>query len=314
MKIVILEPIGLSNEYLSEIRLKFESLGHTLSPYDTRPDHEQEIIERSKDAEILILSNLPLSEKVIEACSNLKFISVAFAGVDHIPVKLCSEKNILVSNAAGYSNHAVAELVIGSAIHLSRKINWCDSQTRDSFTREGFLGTELHGKTFGIIGLGQIGSEVAHLASAFGCRVLAYSRTPKNIPYVEFSSLDYLLKESDIISVHVPLTTETKNLIGENEISLMKSTALLINTARGPVVHSEALSEALISHKIAGAAIDVYEKEPPLEKNHPLFKAPNTLLLPHIGYATKEAIALRGKIVIENIDKWLQGNPQNLMN
>ncbi|MCK5168482.1 MAG: hydroxyacid dehydrogenase, partial [Bacteroidales bacterium] len=241
-------------------------------------------------------------------------ISVAFAGVDHIPMDLCRKKNIVVSNAAGYSNHAVAELVVGSAISLYRKIIWSDSQTRKSSTREGFLGSELYGKTFGIIGLGQIGQETAKLANAFGCKVIAYSRTVKNIPNVDFVELEYLLKESDIISLHVPLTEETQHLIGEKELQLLKPTTILINTARGAIVDYKSLAVVLKNKKIAGAAIDVYEKEPPLDKNHPLFEAPNVVLLPHIGYATKEAIELRGEIVIDNINKWLSGNPQNVMN
>jgi phosphoglycerate dehydrogenase-like enzyme len=314
MKIVILEPIGLTSEDISKINKSFESLGHELITYENRPTNDDEIIKRAEEANILILSNLPLSENVIKYCTNLQFISVAFAGVDHIPMDLCCKKNIMVSNAAGYSNHAVAELVIGSAINLYREIIWSDLQTRKLSTREGFLGSELHGKTFGIIGLGQIGTKVAHLANAFGCRVLAYSRTPKDIANVEFSNLDYLLKESDIISLHVPLTEETQNLLNKEKLQIINPQAIIINTARGPVIDYHALSEALINHNISGAAIDVYEKEPPLEKNHPLFNAPNLILLPHIGYATHEAIKLRGDIVIENIHKWLAGNPQNIMN
>ena len=314
MKIVILEPIGLTSEDISKIIKSFESLDHELITYENRPTNDDEIIKRAEEANILILSNLPLSENVIKCCTNLQFISVAFAGVDHIPMELCRTKNIIVSNTAGYSNHSVAELVIGSAISLLRKIVWSNTQTRKLSTREGFLGTELHEKTFGIIGLGQIGKEVAHLANAFGCRVLAYSRTPKDIENIEFSNLDYLLKESDIISLHVPLTEETQDLINKKKLQLLKPQAIIINTARGPVINYHALSEALINHNISGAAIDVYEKEPPLEKNHPLFNAPNLILLPHIGYATHEAIKLRGDIVIENIHKWLAGNPQNIMN
>lgn len=314
MKIVLLEPIGINTKELNQIKADFNALNHEFVSYDTRPSNDEEILKKVVDSDAFILSNLPISENIIESCKNLKMISVAFAGVDHIPVDLCTQKNILVSNAAGYSNHAVAELTIGSAINLLRKINWGNQQTRNGLNREGFLGGELYGKTFGIIGLGQIGKEVAHLANAFGCKVLAHNRSSKNVPNVEFCSLEYLLKTSDVISLHVPLAKETKHLIRENEIHLMKETSILINTARGPIVDYKFLSKALNNKKIAGAAIDVYEKEPPLEKDHVLFDAPNTILLPHIGYATKEAIELRGKIVIENIKKWLNGKPQNMMN
>ncbi|MDY6801509.1 MAG: NAD(P)-dependent oxidoreductase, partial [Bacteroidota bacterium] len=254
-----------------------------------------------------------LSNNVISQCPDLKMISVAFAGVDHIAMDVCHEKGIVVSNAAGYSNHAVAELTIGSAINLYRKIILSDKQTRNLSDRQGFLGSELHGKTFGIIGTGQIGLQVARLANAFGCKVLAFNRSRKDVPNVKFSNLDYLLKNSDIVSLHVPLTNKTKHLIAENEIKLMKKTAALINTARGPVVDYHALATALKNKNIAGAAVDVYEKEPPLDKDHPLLDAPNTILTPHIGYATKEAIQLRGKIVIDNIFQWMAGKPQNVM-
>ncbi len=314
MKIVILEPIGIINDKINQLKTDFKLLNHELITYHNRPENDVEIITRAQYADVIILSNLPLSESVINKCKNLKMISVAFAGVDHIPMDLCKKRNIVISNAAGYSNHSVAELAIGSAISLYRKIIWNDSQTRKSSTREGFLGLELYGKTFGIIGLGQIGQETAKLANAFGCKVIAYNRTVKNIPNVDFVELEHLLKESDIISLHIPLTEETQYLIGEKELQLLKPTTILINTARGAIVDYKSLAVILKNKKIAGAAIDVYEKEPPLDKNHPLFEAPNVILLPHIGYATKEAIELRGEIVIENIYKWLNGNPQNIMN
>lgn len=314
MKITLLEPIGITADSLIKIKVNFETSGHEFITYDNRPNDDAEIIKRAQNTDVLILSNLPLSEEVIKQCENLKMISVAFAGVDHIPMDLCRKRNIIVSNAAGYSNHAVAELVIGSTISLYRKLTWSDSQTRKSATREGFLGSELYGKTFGIIGLGAIGSQVAQIANALGCKVIAYSRTKKEINNVEFSDLESLLKKSDIISIHVPLTKETKHLIGEKELKLLKPSAIVINTARGAIIDNIALSNILKKNTIAGAAIDVYENEPPLDMDYTLFDAPNTILLPHIGYATKEAIELRGEIVIRNIIKWFEGYPQNVMN
>ena len=313
MKIILLEPIGISNPEIDQLKTKFTSLGHSFINYTTKPKNNAEIIERVASADILILSNINISEDVINSCENLKMISVAFTGVDHLPMDLCNKKNILVSNAAGYSNHAVAELTIGSIINLLRRIVWGDNQTRKGLSREGFFGSELHGKTLGIIGLGEIGQQVAKLANVFGCKVIAYNRSKKNIKDVEEVNLETLLKSSDIVSLHVPLTKETKNFIGKEELDLMKSDSIIINTARALVVDNLALKTALKEGLIAGAAIDIYEKEPPLEKNYILFDAPNTLLLPHIGYATKEAIQLRSKIVIDNITKWLNGTPQNIM-
>jgi len=314
MKIVILEPIGINPNNNLKLKTDFEGLDCELITYDTRPENEEEVLKRALNANVIVLSNLPIYEQIINNCKNLKMISVAFAGVDHLPMELCRKKNIVVPNAAGYSNHAVAELTIGSVIHLFRKLKWCDQQTRKGLSRENFLGSELYGKTFGIIGLGQIGQEVAKLANAFGCNVIAYNKSVKNISDVKQVDLETLLRESDIVSLHIPLTESTKGLIGKNELELMKSTSILINTARGPAVNYFELKNALDENKIAGAAIDVYEKEPPLEKDYPLFDSSNTILLPHIGYATKEAIELRAEIVIENIKKWLTGNPQNIMN
>jgi phosphoglycerate dehydrogenase-like enzyme len=314
MKIVILEPIGILANEIKNLEKEFSENHHELISYNNRPTSESDIIERSIEADILVLSNLPLSQGILEKCPNLKLISVAFTGTDHIPVDFCKKKNILVCNAAGYSTNAVAELTIGMAISLFRKIAWSDIQTRIGKTREGFLGTELYGKTFGIIGYGQIGARVARLANAFGCNVLAYSRTKKQDDIAEFVDLVALLKESDIISLHLPLTSETRNLIGEKELNLLKSTSVLINTARAQIIDYMALSAALKSNKIAGVALDVYEKEPPLEKNYPFFELPNVLLLPHIGYATKEAIEYRSEIVFDNIRGWMLGKPQNTVN
>jgi phosphoglycerate dehydrogenase-like enzyme len=314
MKIVILEPIGILTHELKKLEKEFSDNNHELIAYNNRPESESDIIQRAIMADVLVLSNLPLSEAIIEQCPNLKLISVAFTGTDHIPLDFCKKRNILVCNAAGYSTHAVAELTIGMAISLLRKIIWSDYQTREGNTREGFLGTELYGKTFGIIGYGQIGTEVAKLASAFGCKVLAYNRTKKQDEIAQIVDLNTLLKQSDIISLHIPLNPETKKLIGEKELSQLKSTAILINTARGQVVDYNALYKALMDNKLAGAALDVYEKEPPLDKNYPLFELPNVLLLPHIGYATNEAIENRGKIVFDNIRNWMKGKPQNTVN
>ena len=229
-------------------------------------------------------------------------------------MEVCREREIIVSNAAGFSTEAVAELTIGMIISTYRKIAGGDSITRMGGSRMDFLGTELNGKTIGIIGTGAIGQRVAELARAFKCKVLGHCRNPKKIEGIEFTDKETLLKNSDIISLHVPLTAETRNMIGEKEFNMMKSEAILINTARGPVVDKESLCEALSSHKISGAALDVYDIEPPLPSDHILFKAPNLLMLPHIAYATNESFAKRLEIVIENILLWLEGKPRNIMN
>jgi len=313
MKIVQLEPTGIKPEFQQKINQEFKFMGHKIVFHETKPETEEEKLSRAYDADILILSNMPLDRKVLSKCPNIKMISVAFAGVDHIDMEYCHDNNILVSNAADYSTKSVAELTMGMIFSLYRDILWGDTQTRNLKNRQNYLGTELFGKTIGIVGLGRIGQQVAEYSKVFGCNIIAYNRSKKEIPGVNQTTLTEVLEESDIVSIHIPLTEETKGLIGETEINSMKAEAILINTARGPIVDYDALAHALAEDKIAGAALDVYEHEPPIEKDHPILSAPNTLLLPHLGFATREAIDKRSEIIIENIRQWLKNNPQNVM-
>ncbi|MFO7939517.1 MAG: NAD(P)-dependent oxidoreductase [Bacteroidales bacterium] len=314
MKIVQLEPIGLKQSRLERVKADFKEQGHDYIYHTDRAQTTEEIIARAHDAEVLVISNMLLTKEILLASPKLKMISVAFAGVDHVDMETCNARNIIVSNGGEYSRHAVAELTLGMAIQLLRKFDWHQQQVRNGKTREGFLGTELHGKTYGIIGTGSIGGRVAELAHAFGCKITAYNRSKIDAAYIHYKSLDEVLKTSDIVSIHLPLTEETRHLIGPRELSLMKPEAILINTARGPLCDYQALAQQLKDKKLGGAAIDVYETEPPLPADHPLFSTPNTFLLPHIGYATNQAIEKRGEIVMENIHSWLKGKPQNLMN
>jgi phosphoglycerate dehydrogenase-like enzyme len=311
MNIVFAEPIGLSQNQKSAFSEAMSGQGHSITYFDNAPANQDELLNRLKSANILVISNYPVSVNVVNSSPNLKMIAVAFTGVDHIPLELCKSRGIVVCNAAGYSTQAVAELTISFAISLLRRIVPFDKSTRNGGTLGGFLGSELAGKTFGIIGFGAIGERVALLAKAFGCKVVVWSRTKKSFEGADFVSLDELLKNSDIVSLHIPLNDKTRGLIDDHRLKQMKSSALLINTARGPIVNSEALSSALRSGVIAGAGIDVYEHEPPIEQNHPFFSSPNTILLPHIGFATQEAIHHRSEIVISNIKSWLAGKVEN---
>lgn len=314
MKITLLEPIGVSEDYLTGMKKLLEKEGHEFEYYTNRVESDDEVIKRGKDANILIVSNLPLNEKVIKSCEQLKMITVAFSGVDHIDVKTCNEKNILVSNAAEYSTFAVAELTMGLIISLLRNINPMDDVTRNLGHRQGFLGKELNGKILGIIGTGRIGLKVAEFAHVFGCQVLAYNRSRKDVAYIGYVELKELLERSDIISVNLPLTEGTKRLLNKETMANLKKNSILVNTARGAIIDYQVLAEKLVNHEIAGAAIDVYESEPPIPEDHPLLNAPNTILLPHIGFATHEAINRRAEIVFQNVLKFIEGKPQNVMN
>ncbi|NVO08884.1 MAG: hydroxyacid dehydrogenase [Bacteroidales bacterium] len=311
MNIVFAEPIGLTVSQKKSFVEEIEELGHSVRFFDNIPSSQDDLIKRIKDFDVLVISNYKIASEVIEASENLKMIAVAFTGVDHIPMDLCRSKGIVVCNAAGYSTQGVAELAIALSINLYRKIIPLDNATRLGRTRDGFLGGELNGKIFGIIGLGAIGERVARLALAFGCKVIVWSRNVKALEGVDFVELEYLLKNADIVSLHLPLTDKTLGLINESNLKLMKPSAVLINTARGPIVDSKALANALKTGIIGGAAIDVYEHEPPIEENHPLFSVGNTILLPHIGFATKEAICARSDIVINNIKSWITGKTEN---
>lgn len=316
MKIVVMEPLGVVLEKIESLAAPLKEAGHEFVYYTTKEVDQEKLLARVADADIIMLANQPLSAEIINGCSNLKMLSVAFTGVDHIDLAACRAKNILVCNAAGYSTNAVAELTFGLAISVIRNIVPCDGRCRNAATKDGLVGFELFGKNFGVVGTGAIGSRVAKIAKAFGCKVLAYSRTPKAELLelgVEYVALDELLEKSDFVSLHVPLTEATKGLIGAEAIGKMKETAVLLNTARGGVVDSAALAEALNSGKLAGAGIDVFEIEPPIAKEHPLCHAKNTVLTPHVAFASKEALEARADIVFTNLWKYFAGEPQNVV-
>ena len=317
MKIVMMEPIGLNEEVLNKYRKELEKKGHEFISYDDRVEDDNEIIKRAKDADVIIITNLPLSAHVINSCPNLKLISLAFTGFDHIDMQACNENDIIISNASGYADQAVAELVFGMSINLLRNIKESDQVTREGKTRKGLIGNELAGKKFGIIGTGNIGMQVARIADAFDVELLGHSRSENEEALelgMKYLSLEELLSESDIVSVHVPLNEATINLIDKEEIAMMNENAVLINCARGPIVNSEALAEALNKEEIAGAGIDVFEEEPPISKDHPLLNSKNTIVSPHVAFATEEAFEKRAEIVFNNIYKWLEEEPQNVVN
>lgn len=313
MKIAILEPLGVEKQWFIEKCREAVGEGHDLEYFDTRTQNPAELIKRSQGADAVVFSNLPFPKEAIEKCPDLKYICVAFTGVDLVDVQFCKQQGIQVSNCAGYSTAAVGDLVFGLLLSLYRNLPACNKVVRQEGTKDGLIGMELEGKTFGVIGTGAIGLRVAKIAQAFGCRVLAYSRTVKQIEDISYVDLDTLLKESDIISLHVPSTPQTEGMIDAEKLSLMKKNAILLNTARGPVVDSQALADALKEGRIAGAGIDVFEMEPPVPKAHPLLEAPNVIATPHVAFATKEAMKKRAGIVCENLKAWISGTPVHLV-
>ena len=316
MKITILEPLAVEEEKLRQMAEYITKEGHELDIYNSKGKNDEELIERVKDTDILIIANSPLSKDVIRSAKNLKMIAVAFTGVDHVDLDACRERDIIVSNAAGYSTSSVAELAFGMMISIYRNLVPLDEVTRKGGTKDGYRQIDLYEKTLGVVGTGAIGSHVANIGLAFGCKVVAYNRSVnKDLQDkgVEFVSLEELLKMSDIVTIHLPLNDSTKGLIGEKEIALMKKDSILINTARGPIVDNKALAKALKNKEILGAGIDVFDIEPPLNLDEELLDTKNTVLAPHIGFATEEAMVRRAEITFDNVDSFINGSPKNLI-
>lgn len=314
MNIVLLESLGIPENLLMECAKPLTDAGHSFIAYEKNTDPLIQM-ERARKADIIMIANMPLTGEVITACEQLKFIDVAFTGVDHVDLSAAKAKGIKVSNAAGYSTQAVAELTLCMALSLLRNVSQVEARCREGKTKDGLVGSELMGKTVGIIGTGAIGLRTARLFHAFGCTTLGYKRhgNNENMEFIEQVSLDELLSRSDIVSLHCPLNDDSRHLINKETISKMKKDSYLINVARGPVVDSEALAEALNSGYLSGAGIDVFETEPPLDKAHPLLNCKNTIVTPHVAFATKESMELRAKIVFQNIKSWLDGTQENIV-
>ena len=306
MRIAVMEPLGVEQEKFMQIAREAVGDDVEIVCYDTRTTDVEELGRRGRDADIIAIGNLPFPREVLEKCENVKMLAVAFTGLDHVDLKYCEERGIKVQNCAGYATTAVAELTFGLLLDLCRNIGKCDTAARSSGTKAGLIGFELEGRTMGIVGTGAIGARVAKLADAFGMDVIAYSRTPGKVAGVRYVSLEELLAQADVVSLHVPLTDETRGMIGAEELALMKETAVLVNTARGPVVDTKALADALNSGRIAGAAIDVFDKEPPLDADEPLINAKNTVVTPHVAFATDESMIKRAEIEFRNIAEFIK--------
>lgn len=313
-KIVIMESLGISAEELAARKAPFEAQGHVFVDYPKTIDSAQ-LVEEAKDADAMILANMQMPADVLRKCDKLKFIDVAFTGVDHVGLDAAKEKNIAVSNASGYSNEAVSELVIGTTLSLARNLRSVEDRCREGKDKTGLVGWEIKGKTVGIIGLGKIGTRTGELFHAFGANVLAQSRTHHDgiAGYIEQVTQDELLRRSDIVVLHCPLNDSTRGMINAEKLAMMKPTALLVNVARGPVIAEKDLAVALENGVIAGAAIDVFDKEPPLDPASPILHAPNCLVTPHVAFATQQSMSLRAEIVFDNLAKWMEGHQINVI-
>lgn len=224
MKIVLLESLGIPAELLKSYADKLEAKGHTFAAYEKNTDAQVQI-DRAQDADVIMIANMPLKGEVIRACKNLKFINVAFTGVDHVDLAAAKEMGVKVSNASGYSTQSVAELALGMMLSLLRNVPQVEERCRAGKTKDGLVGTELRGKTVGIVGAGAIGQNTGRLCKAFGCKVIAYNHRPKQAAegtIDEFVDLDTLTRESDIISLNCPLNDSTRGMFDAERIAMMK--------------------------------------------------------------------------------------------
>jgi len=313
MHIVFAEPLGVPFSALKTLSAPLVAAGHECTFYGDKAPDDVMLHERLKEADIAVIANRPLPGIVIEKCPQLRYIDVAFTGIDHVGMAVCRERGILVSNAAGYSDQTVAELTLGFAVALLRKLPACDQAVRSGGTSALLRGGEIAGRTVGVIGLGRIGKRVAQLFTAFGAKVIAcdpdQAAAAAGYPMV---SLENLLRESDIVTLHAPANEGTRKMLGEKQFALMKETAFFINCARGALVDAVALRDALNTGKIAGAAVDVFDMEPPLSENEPLLQAKNCILAPHVAYLSDESMLRRAEIVFANLQAYLDGKPQNV--
>ena len=308
MNIVCVESLGIPQTRFEELKAHYAAMGHSFTYYMDRQEDESTLADRMHEADIAVISNIKLPAAVLSQCPNLRYLSVAFTGLDHIDLAYCKEHDITVQNAAGYSTTAVSELALGMMLDLLRNIVTLNEKIRQGGSRGTFLGRELRGKTVGVVGTGAIGTATARLLLAFGAHVIAWSRTERpevKAMGVEYVTLEELLRASDIVTLHVPLCDATRGLIGERELSLMKPTALLVNTARGPVCDIAAVGKALVESRIAGAAFDVFEQEPPLPIDHLLLSTGRCLTTPHVAFATEESFAARADIVFGHVDEYI---------
>jgi len=316
MKIVVLDGHTLNPGDLSWAAL--EELGE-VTVYDRTPP--EETVVRAADARIVVTNKAALSRRTIEQLAQLGCIAVSATGYNMVDVEAARSRNIPVTNVPSYGTSSVAQMVLAHLLNFTQHVSdhsrsvqegrW--SKSKDFCYWDHPL-VELAGLTLGIVGLGRIGRAVARIASALGMRVLAFDVRPVSPPEgAELSDLDTLFRQSDVISLHCPLGPETRNLINKNRLALMRPSALLINTSRGPLVDEQALAEALNSGRIAGAGLDVLAVEPPGADN-PLLRAKNCFITPHIAWATKAARQRLLAAVVENVRAFLDGRPQNVVN
>lgn len=317
MNIVVLDAYSVNPGDLSWEGL--EALGN-VTLYDRTP--RELIIERAADAEIILTNKVPMDGETIAVLPKLKYIGVLATGFNIVDLVAASQRGIVVTNIPSYSTDSVAQMVFALLLAITNRVehytqevhegHWCKSL---DFCYWNTPLPELAGKNFGIYGFGHIGQAVARIALAFGMKVItATSKSPDKLPQgVEKVSLDQLFELSDVLSLHCPLNDDTRGMVNAGRLSMMKPSAILINTSRGPVIDEDALAKALRDGTIAAAGLDVLSTEPPCS-NNPLIGAPNCFITPHLAWASLEARQRLVKIATDNVAQFLHNTPVNVVN
>lgn len=313
VKISILNECFLKEEHLNRLK----KLGELTVYNDT--NSEEKTINRLKDVDIVIADcyEAVFNKKVLDTTSKLKLVALNSAGYDVFDLEAARAKGIKVANAAGYATDGVAEHAIALMFSVIRSIPQLDRIVHETFaesnqeTDEKFMGSDVRGKTMGILGLGRIGNRAAEIARGIGMSVVCYSRSKKETSEFEQVSLEELLKRSDVVSIHMALTPDTKYLLSEKEFSLMKPNAILINTARGKIINEQDLYNALKDKKIAAAGLDVLEN---WSKDNPLFSLENVVITPHVAFYTRESLKNKSNVIVSTVESFAAGTPINIVN
>lgn len=315
MKIILLEEKTVSQGDISLDGFKAlgQVTGYPLTPQD-------KVAERVGDAEAVIINKTVFTREIMEKCPKLRYIGLCATGYNNVDTRAAAELGITVCNVPAYSTSAVAQQVFSYVLHFASRTadynsdvqngGWVRSDTFSYFTIPTF---ELSGMTMGIIGFGSIGSAVAHIASAFGMKVIASARTPKTAEGVSFVSTEEVFRCADFISLHCPLTEETRGLVNRDTLRLCKPSAYIINTSRGPVVNENDLADALKSGIIAGAGLDVVETEP-MKADNPLLGVKNCIITPHVAWAPVQTRERLIAAAVDNLRSFIDGTPKNKVN
>lgn len=315
MRIVAIEPLGIPDDRLVQIAAPLIQQGHSVVQYHDRVDDLMDMIQRAREADVLIVVNQVLPGKIFEACPNIRMVSIASYFRDQVDVQKARAKLVPVSVIPEYWTYSVAELAVSLLLAVMKRLVACNDAARGRQTEGCMDGRNLFGKTVGIIGTGPEGLHVARILKAFGCDLLGCDEEKKAEVWagIEYVELEDLLARSDVVTLHLPLTPSSEGLLGKEKMGLMKQGAILINTAYEKLVDYTSLSELLKCGWLSGAGIDAFDVEPSIKRDHPLAKAPNVVMTSGIGASTLEALEKRAELTFDNIKAWMEGKQKNIM-